>query len=127
MGEKDYEAFDDWINQSNLSLEELRELQQNPSKVEQIGQMIMKENDESTTLNNNSSKNISVRPTEKPKTLTLSNGHSILPSDNENFKRTDNGGFANLVIIALLAGFMIGTILTTIYIYNNLGQVQFYL
>ena len=62
---------------------------------------------------NSSSKNM-----ETGKTLTLSNGHSIL-GDNNKF----NGGFTNMLIMALLAGFASGAIATAVYIFMNLGKV----
>lgn len=64
---------------------------------------------EGTGMSNSSSKNM-----ERGKTLTLSNGHSILG---------DNNGFMNMLIMTLLAGFASGVIAMAIYIFINLGKV----
>lgn len=53
------------------------------------------------------------------KVLSLSNGHSILdPNERRN-------GFINLIIMALISGFGLGTITTAIYIFINLGKFTF--
>ncbi len=62
--------------------------------------------------------NSAAKNMESGKTLTLSNGHSIL-GDNNKF----NGGFINLLIMALLAGFASGAIATAIYIFTTLSKV----
>lgn len=55
------------------------------------------------------------------KTLTLSNGHSILGNDYP----TNMGGFSDRILIALLAGIGLGAICAATYIFLHLGKVTF--
>lgn len=55
------------------------------------------------------------------KTLSLSNGHSILGSDYPN----NSGGFTDRILISLLAGVGLGAICTATYIFIHLGKVTF--
>lgn len=55
---------------------------------------------------------------EKGKTLTLSNGHSILGND-----RDYPNGFSDRLLISLLAGFGFGVVAATVYIFTNLSKV----
>lgn len=80
---------------------------------EMIQEMPSNTVDNGQGMANNQSKNM-----ERGKTLTLSNGHSIL-GDNNKF----NSGFINMVIMALLAGFATGVVATAVYIFMSLGKV----
>ena len=53
------------------------------------------------------------------KTLSLSNGHSILGSDYP----ANQGGFSDRILISLLAGVGLGAICTATYIFIHLGKV----
>ncbi|MCI9110674.1 MAG: hypothetical protein HFH47_02535 [Bacilli bacterium] len=112
------------MNESRLSqirreISELRKRRQeivDQSQMEQATAQMpsndMENNDLNQGMSNSQSKSM-----ERGKVLTLSNGHSIL-GDNR-----FNGGFINMIIMALLAGFATGAIATAVYIFMNLGKV----
>lgn len=54
---------------------------------------------------------------ENAKVLTKNNGHSILGNDKDY-----PNGFSNRLLISLLAGFGLGVIAATIYIFTNLSK-----
>lgn len=105
------------INQIRQELAQLRSRRQQLIEQNRQEQMMQEmpsnpvENDPG--MANSQSKNM-----ERGKTLTLSNGHSIL-GDNNRF----NSGFINMVIMALLAGFATGAVATAVYIFMSLGKV----
>ena len=59
---------------------------------------------------------------ETAKTLTLTNGHSILGNNND-----IPNGFSSRLLIALLSGFGLGVVAATIYIFTNLSKVVYYI
>ncbi len=59
---------------------------------------------------------------EVTKTLTLTNGHSILGNNND-----IPNGFSSRLLIALLSGFGLGVVAATIYIFTNLSKVVYYI
>jgi len=105
------------LNQIRNEIAELRnrrqQLLQQSRQEEMIQEMPSNTVDNGQGMANNQSKNM-----ERGKTLTLSNGHSIL-GDNNKF----NSGFINMVIMALLAGFATGVVATAVYIFMSLGKV----
>lgn len=107
-------------NKLNQIRQELNALQQRRRElVEQSYQEQSTVETPSSSIENDSGMaNSQSKSMERGKALTLSNGHSIL-GDNNRF----NGGFINLLIITLLAGFASGAIATAIYIFINLGKV----
>ena len=107
---------DNKINQIRREVIELYNRRQ--QLIEQSKQEQMIEEIPSNNVSANQNMASKSNTVEKGKTLTLSNGHSIL-GDNNKF----NGGFTNMLIMALLAGFASGAIATAVYIFMNLGKV----
>ena len=71
------------------------------------------------TTNNGSFQNMNQsKEASMGKTLTLSNGHSILGND-----RDYPNGFSDRLLISLLAGFGFGVITAAVYIFTNISKV----
>jgi len=94
-----------------------RELIEQSNQEQEVSQFPSELADDGANFGQTETNNVS-KSTERGKTLSLNNGHSIL-GDNNKF----NGGFINMIIMALLAGFASGAIITAIYIFTNLGKV----
>lgn len=107
---------------SNLRINQVRqeliELYKKRQELVESQSQFVSQNSEVTNDNTNIyNSNEAAKSAEPAKVLTLSNGHSIL-GDNK-----FNGGFTNILVMALLAGFASGAIATAIYIFSNLSKV----